>query len=274
MTVALKVACLQLQPRHRESASDYLDEVEEQVLQEREADLIVLPELWSVGYFAFDDYEQHATALDGPLVQRLSALARRTSAVLHAGSVVERSGTELYNTSVVFGSDGALLATYRKMHVFGYQSREPELISAGRTLATAPVSSASAGLAICYDLRFPEVFRAMVDDVAIFIVPATWPASRVEHWQALLRARAVENQAFVIGCNAAGRNGDVELGGSSAVIDPWGGVLAQAGPAPEVLRASIDLSAVTRARSEFPVLRDRVLAAPSAVRAPMPEAAS
>lgn len=273
MTATLKIACLQIQPRDGQSAGDHVGEVERQILEQREADLIVLPELWSVGYFAFDDYRAHAEPLDGPLARRLAGLARETSAVLHAGSLVERSGRHLYNTSIVFGPDGDMLATYRKMHVFGYQSREPELITGGDTLATLPLAGTRAGLAICYDLRFPEVFRAVVDDVTVFVIPATWPAARVEHWQALLRARAVENQAFVIGCNTAGRSGGVELGGGSAVVDPSGSVLAQAGPAPQVLRTSIDLAEAARARREFPVLRDRILAAPGAARALEPEAA-
>ncbi|MPZ87122.1 MAG: carbon-nitrogen family hydrolase [Nitriliruptorales bacterium] len=260
---ALRVACLQIQPRADQTPADHFEEVAQQVRGAGDADLIVLPELWNVGYFAFDQYRDEAEPADGPTARRLSALAREVGSVLHGGSFVERADAALHNTSVVFGPDGATLARYRKVHVFGYQSRERQLVTGGDVLSTFPLGGAQAGLAICYDLRFPELFRAAVDDVALFVVPATWPAARVGHWQALLRARAIENQAFVVGCNAAGRNGGVELGGASAIIDPWGEAVAQAGPGPTVLEAAIDLSAPSRARSDFPALRDRVLPRPT-----------
>ena len=259
MTSSLRVVCLQVQPRGAQSREEHLDEVSQQVRSASDADLIVLPELWNVGYFAFDEYEDAAEPADGPTAERLSMLAREVGVVLHCGSLVERAGPVLHNTSLVFGRDGATIARYRKVHVFGYRSRERELVTAGDALTTFPVAGVAAGMAICYDLRFPELFRAGVDDVSLFVVPATWPAARVGHWQALLRARAIENQAFVVGCNAAGRNGGVDLGGMSGVFDPWGDVCGLAGPEPGLLDVTIDLSAVGRSRHDFPVLRDRVL---------------
>ncbi|MPZ88646.1 MAG: FCD domain-containing protein [Nitriliruptorales bacterium] len=169
----LRITCLQLEPRPAGSdAATYLEDVCEQIRAAGDADLIVLPELWHVGYFAFDRYEAEAAALDGPLTERLSALARELRITLHVGSVVE-SGAMLSNTSIVYGPDGDALATYRKIHVFGYGSREPELVEGGRHTSIFPVADAAAGMAICYDLRFPELFRATVDDVAIYVVPAT-----------------------------------------------------------------------------------------------------
>lgn len=261
MSRQLDVALLQIEPRRDQDRQDHLASVMRQVQDLRGADLIVLPELWNVGYFSFDAYAAEAEAVPGSTTERLGELARSMEATLHAGSILERhpQSGDLYNTSVVFSPQGTVIATYRKMHVFGYQSRERELVSGGSSTASFEIGGAQAGLSICYDLRFPEIFRTQADDVALYVVPATWPAARVSHWRALLRARAIENQAFVIGCNAAGANGGVELGGHSAVIDPLGEVLAEAVAEPTTLRTKIDLEAVRTTRADFPALRDRVL---------------
>lgn len=230
------------------------------------AELVVLPELWYTGYFAFDRYAVDASALDGQLPGRLSRLASSLGIILHAGSLIETvplagADSKLTNSSLVFGPDGSMLARYAKVHVFGYGSREPELVEGGRAMATYPFAGIRVGMAICYDLRFPELFRGLADQVSVYVVPATWPAERVGHWSTLLRARAVENQAFVIGCNAAGVNGGVALGGFSVVIDPWGEVVAEADATPRRLDATVDFAVAAQARATFPALRDRVLPA-------------
>jgi predicted amidohydrolase len=222
-----------------------------------DADLVLLPELWATGYFAFDDYAATAEPLDGPLVTALGAIARDAGVTLHAGSVVERDAAgRLYNTSLLFDSDGTLVQTYRKVHLFGYGSREQELLTPGEQVgAHGPYA-----LSTCYDLRFPELFRVQVDAGSrLFLVAAAWPLARLAHWQVLLRARALENQSFVLACNAAGRQGAVDLAGRSAVVDPWGTVVAEAGGGPETLTVEIDPELATRARKEFPALADRRL---------------
>ncbi|GAA5185268.1 carbon-nitrogen family hydrolase [Rugosimonospora acidiphila] len=271
MSGRVRVSCLQLRPLPETADGErYLESVLGQIRDAAGdgADLVVLPELWYPGYFAFDGYAAAATTPSGPLPTRLARLAGTLGITLHIGSLVEAGATgadgrpRLHNTSLVFGPDGAPLAGYRKVHVFGYASREPELIAGGRATATFPLAGARMGLAICYDLRFPELFRAVVDEVSGYVVPATWPAARVEHWSALLRARAIEDQAFVIGCNAAGTSHGVELGGHSAVIDPWGAVVGAAGSEPGRLDVEIDLGVATAARATFPALRDRVWTQP------------
>jgi predicted amidohydrolase len=220
-------------------------------------DLVLLPELWATGYFAFDDYAGTAQPLDGPLVRAMGAAAAAAGVVLHAGSMVERDGAgRLFNTSLLFDRDGALVHTYRKVHLFGYGSREQELLTPGEHVG----AHGELALSTCYDLRFPELFRAQVDDGSqLFLVAAAWPLARIEHWQLLLRARALENQSFVLACNAAGRQGEVELAGRSAVVDPWGTVLAEAGAGPQTLTLDVDPDVATRARKEFPALADRRL---------------
>jgi predicted amidohydrolase len=227
------------------------------------ADLIVLPELWTVGYFAFDDYESAAEPLEGPTLAALAQAARNTGAHLVVGSFVERSARGLHNTTAVLAPDGELLGSYRKVHVFGYDSRETELVAGGEETTVVATPFGKLGLAICYDLRFPELFRALVDDGAeLFVLPAAWPERRLDHWQLFLRARAVENLAYVVACNGAGSAGGVTLAGHSAVVDPWGEVVAEAGAEAETLRAELDLARVHACRADFPALTDRRLGRP------------
>lgn len=227
-----------------------------------EVDLVVLPELWAPGYFAFDRYDELAEELDGPLLREVAGWARRLGAHVQAGSLLERDPSgRLYNTAVLLGPDGDLLLDYRKVHVFGYQSLEAKLLTAGNRADVADTALGPVGVTTCYDLRFPELYRLLGDRGAqIVIVPAAWPAARLEHWQLFTRVRAVENQVFVLACNAAGAQGDVRLGGHSVVVDPWGRVVAEAGAQEQVLRAEISLQTVADVRAEFPVLADRALA--------------
>ena len=231
--------------------------VVEQVAARVGDDLVLLPELWATGYFAFDDYAATAEPLDGPLVRALGAAAARAAVTLHAGSIVERDDAgRLHNTSLLFDPDGTLVHTYRKVHLFGYGSREQELLTPGDGVG----GRGQLALSTCYDLRFPELFRAQVDGGAqLFLVAAAWPLARLAHWQVLLRARALENQSFLLACNAAGRQGEIELAGRSSVVDPWGTVLAEAGARPQTLTVDIDPDLALRARKEFPALADRRL---------------
>ncbi|MET8543911.1 carbon-nitrogen family hydrolase [Kitasatospora sp. NPDC004799] len=232
------------------------------------ADLVVLPELWPLGGFAYDLWSDGAETLDGPTSDAMSAAARAAGVWLHAGSIVERDPDgPIYNTSLLFSPDGELVHTYRKIHRFGFDSGEAVVMGAGQEIVTAPTDFATLGLATCYDLRFPELFRALLDAGAqLLVVPAAWPARRREHWTLLARARAVEEQAFVLACNTAGTHAGVEQAGHSIVVDPWGRVLAEAGADEEVLTVEFDPAEVAEARAEFPVLRDRLLGIPAPVQ--------
>jgi predicted amidohydrolase len=224
-------------------------------------DLLVLPELWPTGFFRFDDYAATAEPLDGPTIGLFSDLARRRGSHILAGSFIERTDDgALHNTSVLLGPDGTPLLVYRKVHLFGYQSRERELLTAGGDLPVVQTSLGALGVGTCYDLRFPEFHRMLNDAGAeVVLVPSAWPAARIPHWKLFLRARAVENQVFMVGCNAAGTDGANTYGGASAVIDPVGDAVAELGAEPGVLVADVDPDRVTRVRADFPVLLDRVL---------------
>lgn len=253
-----------------ESPEDRLQRVDTMLHHQAGADLIVLPELWFNGGFSYDRWESTAQGMDGDLVERMRVAAVRAGATLHMGSFIERDisradgSTQLYNTSVLIRSDGAILATYRKIHRFGFAEGEPRLIEAGEDLQTARVRIADrnviVGMATCYDLRFPELFRGLVDRGAeIIVLPAAWPLARMEHWSALGLARAIENQVLLVQCNTAGTHAGTEMGGHSSVIDPTGRRLGTAGSGEEILVVESDPDAVTTARHAFPVLSDRRL---------------
>lgn len=266
----MRVAVVQLGYDDAETPPQRLERVVDLVSSLDGHDLIVLPELWYAGGFSYRQWEQYAEPTDGPVAQRLSELAASLGCTLHAGSIVERGplgpeGKDLWNTSLVFGPDGELWATYRKIHRFGFATGEPELMEAGDTVVTVELFDQAAGdfvagLSTCYDLRFPELYRAQLDSGAtVFLIPAAWPAARVDAWRTLLRARAIEDQCLVIGCNTAGSHARTDMGGHSAVVAAGGEVLAEAGPQEQVLSLEVDIDAIAQTREAFPVLADRRL---------------
>jgi predicted amidohydrolase len=232
------------------------------------ADLVVLPEMFSVGYFAFDRYQQAAEPLQGPTFERLAAAAAANDVGLLAGSIVEDLAATtsvatpaeegLANTQVLFDRAGDRLAVYRKHHLFGYESAEAELLVPGESLAVADFEGFTVGMTTCYDLRFPELYRDLAEQGAtLVLVPSAWPYPRVEHWQLLPRARAVENQLYVATCNGSGSFEDAELCGRSTVYDPWGTVLASSDDDPALVTADVDPDRVEAVREEFPAWHDR-----------------
>lgn len=234
------------------------------------ADLVVLPELFTVGYFAFDAYAAAAEPLHGPTVERLGAVAREHDVGVLAGSFIEDltrtvaaetpAETGLANTSVLLDAEGTIAATYRKWHLFGYESEESSRLVAGRTLGTATFAGWPIGIATCYDLRFPELFRRYVEEgVELLLVPSAWPSDRPGHWTTLARARAIENQWYLAAANGAGTISDTELLGRSAVYDPWGETVVDLDRTPDVALVELDRARVDAIRTEFPVLADRRL---------------
>lgn len=257
---AMRVACVQLSPDAYPDPAARRAGAAELIASVAAVDLLVLPELWPTGFFAPESWAAHAEPGDGPTVEFAAGVARERGCWVHSGSFVERDGSELYNSSAVLGPDGAVVLTYRKAHLFGYQSRESELLTAGNTAGVAPVSGLTIGVATCYDLRFPELFRSMLDAGAeLFCITSAWPAARVEHWRLLARARAVENLAWLIACNGAGSDHGQALAGHSLVVDPWGEVVAEADDQPGVLVADIDPDRSVVLRQEYPFLADRAV---------------
>jgi len=271
----MRIAVIQLGYDDREPVTDRVARAAALVRAQKSHDLVVLPELWAPGGFSYKQWQERAEPVDGPVASAMSAAARDAGVMLHAGSIVERptpaglppEGKNLWNTSLVFAADGSLAATYRKIHRFGFGQGEPLLMEAGDALSLLDVpDSSSAGgvaraaLSTCYDLRFPELYRAQLDAGAtLFVVTAAWPAARVRHWTLLAHARAIENQCVVVACNTAGTHAGVEMGGHSQVVLPTGDVVAMAGTDEQVLSVEVDMSLVSDYRTSFPVLRDRRL---------------
>ncbi len=211
-------------------------------------------------------YGEVAEPIAGPTVEHFAALARRLGVTVHLGSVLERSTTpgRVHNTGVVIGPDGALLATYRKVHLFDIavpgqvEFRESDVIAPGSQLVTVDVGLARLGLSICFDVRFPELYRALaLAGATALAVPAAFSAvTGPAHWATLVRARAIENHAFVVAAAQAGTTPEgVATNGDSMIVGPWGEIVARAtGDEPQVLVASLDLDEVRRRREQIAVL--------------------
>jgi deaminated glutathione amidase len=255
-------------------------EVAERLIRRAAADgaeLVALPEKFNV-LGSPEQLSEGAEPLDGPTLRWAGALAAGLGIWLVAGSIVERveGDDKLRNTSVLFDPEGAARAVYRKIHMFdvevgGVTYRESDVEAAGEEIVVADAGALKLGLAICYDLRFPELFRIMaVDGAQAFTLPAafTVPTGRA-HWETLIRARAIENQAFVIAAGQVGRHPpDHESYGHSMIVDAWGTVLAFAAEEPEhVVTADLDLDAQEDVRAKLPSLANR---RPAAYRWPEP----
>jgi predicted amidohydrolase len=238
---------------------------------DRGCDLVVLPEIFNVGYFAFDSYPREAEPLDGETITELQELAADRTISICAGSIVEdlsasaaggfeTPADEGYaNTSVYLDDTGDRRGVYRKRHLFGYESAEQELLTAGESVTTVEDLGLTIGMTTCYDLRFPQLYRRLVDAGAeLVLVPSAWPYPRVEHWQLLPRARAVENLLYVAAVNGIGQFEEATLLGRSAIYDPWGTPVAAAGERDRLVVAEIDPATVESRREEFPALEDRI----------------
>jgi len=255
----VKIASIQLEMADRPKEKN-VEHALAMIDQVPAADLILLPEIWTCGFFAFDRYAAESEPLNGPTVNLFRQKARARGCHIVMGSLVERDAESLFNTTVFIGPGGEILAGYRKIHLFGYQSDETKLLTPGKDIVVADTPWGRAGFATCYDLRFPELFRRLVDRGAeIFLIPSAWPLARIDAWRLFNRARAHENLAFLISCNCAGENAGKRYGGHSMVVDPWGKVLAEGGEGGEIVTAEIDPAQVEQARKEFPALADRTL---------------
>ncbi|WP_435094131.1 carbon-nitrogen family hydrolase [Halorubrum sp. N11] len=234
------------------------------------ADLVVLPELFDVGYFAFDSYARAAESIAGDRLSRFAAVAAEADVNVLAGTVVEDLSASaadgldvpaddaLANTAVLFDRSGERRLVYRKRHLFGYGSEETDRMVPGDREPVTEIEGVRVGVTTCYDLRFPEQFRRMTEaGIECVLVPSAWPYPRVEHWRTLGRARAIENLTYVATVNGSGAFDGDALCGRTTVYDPWGTTLASAGEEPTTVTAEVDPDRVAAVREEFPALRDR-----------------
>ncbi len=260
----VKISCLQMNVRAGQPEENLL---RAQALLKKTAkskkaainkpDVILLPELWNTG-FAPGKIDSTLADDDGARTKALcGTLARAYGVNIVAGSVLTRKGDALYNTAYVFDRAGACIAEYDKTHLFS-PAGEDNAYAAGEKIVTFPLDGVTCGIMICYDLRFAELARVLaLAGAKILFIPAQWRKVATEQMITLLRARAIENQQFVALCNGCGEAFGNQFGGSSAIVDPLGNVLAQAGRREKIITATLDFDAQERIRKELPVFSDR-----------------
>ena len=225
------------------------------VLAKQGMQLILLPEMWSTG-FANERLKELSETTPGVL-EELSGIAKRLHLTI-IGSLPEKRGGGVFNTAYIVDRDGSIAGVYRKIHLFSLTG-EDRFFKPGQKALVLKTSLGPIGLIICYDLRFPELCRSLaLGGAKMVAVMAEWPAERVAHWDVLLKARAIENQLFILGANRCGKDGDLVYAGHSRIISPYGEVLARAGKRSATLSANIDLRDVEKIRKHIPCLKERV----------------
>jgi predicted amidohydrolase len=228
-------------------------------------DLVLLPEMFN--HLGSDEENARAAeTIPGPSTVWAQDRARKHGLFVHCGSVIERRGEKLLNTSVLYDREGIEVARYSKIHLFdvrlpdGTTYLESRNITPGHEVVAFPCEGVTLGLSICYDLRFPELFHALADrDAQLFLVPAAFTvATGISHWEPLLRARAIENGCYVAACGQWGRSGPGnQCYGHSMVVDPWGVVIAQCREGAGTVSAEVDLDYLHAVRERMPVQRHR-----------------
>jgi omega-amidase len=226
----------------------------------RGSTLICFPEMWTTGFNWKANEELIRDRRDQ--VQAISGMAKRHRVWINGSMLCFNEEGKAANTSILFNPEGEIAAYYRKIHLFSLMNEE-RFLDPGKRIETAETPWGKTGLAICYDIRFPELFRRyFLEGVTMVLLPAAFPKPRLEHWKVLLRARAIENQTFVVGTNRVGseglgQDGTITYGGSSAVVDPWGRVLVEGGEADTLLTVAFDMREVDAVREGMAVLSDR-----------------
>jgi len=225
-----------------------------QRVAEQGANLVVLPEMWSTG-FAYKTLNELARRTES-VVTELCQLSAQYKLVIVGSQPEPADDRRVYNTIHVV-DNGQVVARYRKLHLFSLLG-EDKAFKGGDSWCLAETSIGKVGVIICYDLRFPELSRRLaLEGARVICVPAQWPKPRQEHWRTLLRARAIENQLYVVSCNACGQIGKLDFFGMSMVIDPKGEVVADAGEAVCEISATLDWQAMEAWRAQIPCFGDR-----------------
>jgi predicted amidohydrolase len=234
--------------RNLETVSAALDRVAKQGVR-----LAVLPEMWSAGY----DYKRlRKHAEETPRVVEMLCRKSADRELVVVGSLPELDGDKIYNTAYVVDR-GELIGSYRKLHMFSTMGEDRFLSAGDRTLVVA-TSTGRLGIAICYDLRFPELFRKMaLEGAEIICLPAEWPRPRQEHWRTLLRARAMENQLFLVATNCCGVQGKLDFFGMSLLLSARGEVLAEGGETDTEIIADFDRQEMIDYRAQIRCYDDR-----------------
>ena len=254
----MKIALIQMKvlSKQREQNIKHGLELLEQV--QAGVEVAVLPEVWTTGY-SLGKLSEQAETLTGELVMQLSTLARRKNMYIVAGSIAMNMAGKYFNTTLVFDNKGDIIGRYNKIHLFSLFAEE-KIFAPGQERTVVDIAGVKSGLAICYDIRFPELARLMTlagADVMIF--PAVFSVSTgPDHWELLMRGRAVDNQVFVVGAAPANTaESACQAYGHSMVTDPWGKIIGSAGTEEEILIVELDLNRMYTVREQLPLLRHR-----------------
>ncbi|WP_366162718.1 carbon-nitrogen family hydrolase [Bacillus infantis] len=253
----MKISCIQMDISFGSPEKNY---EKAETLIERASkdnpDIIVLPELWTTGY-DLTRLEEIGDRNAESSIRFLQTMAHKHHAAFIGGSIANKTEDGVFNTLLAVSSTGELLHQYSKLHLFQLMDEHLHL-SPGSGDASFNLNGHPMAGFICYDIRFPEWIRkhALEGAEAIFLV-AEWPLPRLAHWRALLIARAIENQCYVVACNRAGSDPANQFAGHSIIINPWGEVVAEASEHEEILSADLDLRLVEEVRARIPVFTDR-----------------
>ena len=252
--ISIALAQMALTPGQPELNSIVVDQYVDEAVK-KGADLVLLPELWASGY-DLENYKSYATNINEGSFKKMRLLAAEAGITI-GGSLIESDHGHFYNTFVLFGPEGEVIAKYRKIHLF-QPLEEERYFKAGDRLVLAEPSWGKIGLSTCFDLRFPEMFRAYaVKGAELILMVAEWPYRRIAHWHQLLKARAIENQCFIAAVNKVGTSKGEQLGGGSVIINPMGEELSRGGDEGGVITATVNLDEVKKIRKWTQVVEKR-----------------
>ena len=228
--------------------------IEEAIAQN--PDVIVLPELWDIGFFPKNALD--IGDVEGKIAQEfLSSQAKKYQVNIVGGSIVRRVGDQIFNSQYVYDRQGELVASYDKAHLFS-PSGEHQVFQAGDKIAVYELDGVKMGSIICYDIRFSEWVRmTALAGAQVLFAPAAWPHPRLNHWRLLAQVRAIENQFFVVSVNQAGKAYELHFCGHSQMVNPWGETIVEAGDNEEVVTGELDFSIIKDIRERINVFRDR-----------------
>lgn len=252
----LSILQMNIQFGNFEANLETMERLLAEAMQQR-PDAVLLPELWDVGFYP-RPIARYADP-DGTLVRKiLSGLAAKYQINIIGGSIANRIGQHVFNTSYVFDRSGHLTSTYHKTHLFTPHGEKKDF-TAGDTVMTYTIDGIKCATLLCYDIRFPELVRRLaLENISVLFLPAAWPIERLMHWQTLTRARAIENQIFVAAANGSGTFEETfQLAGNSCIIDPWGELLARAGEEETILHANLKTAIRSQIRESMDIFADR-----------------
>jgi len=251
----MKIATAQIDIAWQDQSANYAKAYSMAIMaKDAGADVIVFPEMFSTGFSV--DTDTVAEHLDGHTPTMLRNLASSLDLAVIGGFVMAGENRRPQNVTLAVDRNGNNLAIYPKIHLIGLLG-EDKVFDAGLLPSLFELEGVKTACLVCYDLRFPELFRLIADDCLLVIVVASWPSVRQLHWDILLRARAVENQCFVVGVNRVGKGGEHNFTGGSAIIDPLGRIMTSARDKETLIIADIDPAAASAVRVEMPFLKDR-----------------